>query len=111
MQLFLNYPWEGNVRELEHVIEGAVNFVDGETIEIIDLPYNLKNYYERHHTKSGTIESLNKMDGLVEALEAAEKRLIEEALKESDGNTSAAARLLKIPRQTLQYKMRKFELE
>ncbi len=111
MQLFLNYPWEGNVRELEHVIEGAVNFVDGETIEIVDLPYNLKNYYEKHHTKSGSIESLKKMDGLVEALEATEKNLIEEALKDSDGNTTGAARILKIPRQTLQYKMKKFELE
>jgi arginine utilization regulatory protein len=111
MTLFLNYPWEGNVRELEHVIEGAVNFVDGETIEIIDLPYNLKNYYEKHHTKTGTIESLKQVDGLVEALEATEKQLIVEALKESDGNTAGAARLLKIPRQTLQYKMKKFDLE
>jgi len=108
MQLFLDYPWEGNVRELEHVIEGAVNFVDGETIEMIDLPYTLKNFFEKHHTKSSTIDHA---DGLVQALEAAEHQLIEAALIENDGNTAGAARSLKIPRQTLQYKMKKYNLE
>ncbi len=111
MHLFLNYPWEGNVRELEHVIEGAVNFVDGEIVEIIDLPYNLKNYYEKHHAKANTFDNLVQEDGLVQSLEAVEKQMIEKALNDSDGNTAGAARILKIPRQTLQYKMKKFELE
>lgn len=111
MQLFLDYPWEGNVRELEHVIEGAVTFVDGEIIEIVDLPYNLKNYYDKHPIKTQSVQRLELSNGLVEALESAEKKLISEALKESDGNTAKAARILKIPRQTLQYKMKKFELE
>jgi len=111
MQLFLDYPWEGNVRELEHVIEGAVNFVDGETIEIIDLPYNLKNYFEKHHVKANAFDGRIQHDGLVQSLEAAERAFIEQALKDSSGNTAGAARILKIPRQTLQYKMKKFELE
>lgn len=112
MALFLKYHWEGNVRELEHVIEGAVNFVDGDLIQISDLPYNLKRYYDSTHA-TGTVENLifSHEQGLVEELESVEAQLIQEALKKSDYNIAKASRLLKIPRQTLQYKIKKFKLE
>jgi len=111
LNLFLDYPWEGNVRELEHVIEGAVNFVDGDIIHIVDLPYNLKNYYEKikEHKPVKSISITH--DGLVEALEKAEVELLKGALEIAKGNTAKAARTLKIPRQTLQYKMKKFSIE
>ncbi|HAS72772.1 MAG TPA: sigma-54-dependent Fis family transcriptional regulator [Clostridiales bacterium UBA8960] len=112
MKLFMDYPWEGNVRELEHVIEGAVNFVDGELIQISDLPYNLRKHHEshkgHHHSK---LNQINCDSGLVSALEVAEKELIKNALQSCDGNTSQAAKMLKIPRQTLQYKIKKHQLD
>ena len=112
MALFLKYHWEGNVRELEHVIEGAVNFVDGDLIQIADLPYNLKRFYDSTHVASvGADYSVSHEQGLVEELETVEARLIQEALKKSDHNIAKASRLLKIPRQTLQYKIKKFNLE
>lgn len=112
MKLFMDYPWAGNVRELEHVIEGAVNFVDGDQIKISDLPYNLKKHYEMHkgHHHSNHCH-LDEDSGLVEALEVAERELIEHAMEKSDGNATQAAKLLKIPRQTLQYKIKKYQLD
>lgn len=111
MQLFLEYPWEGNVRELEHVIEGAVNFVEDSIIHIDDLPYNLKNFYEKHHGQKHLKPVILDDEGLVDSLEKAEIELIKIALENSQGNTAKASRALKIPRQTLQYKMKKFHLE
>ena len=112
MALFLKYHWEGNVRELEHVIEGAVNFVDGDLIQIADLPYNLKRFYDSTHVaSSGADFSVSHEQGLVEELETVEARLIQEALKKSDHNIVKASRLFEIPRQTLQYKIKKFNLE
>lgn len=112
MKLFMDYPWEGNVRELEHVIEGAVNFVDGDLINLSDLPYNLKKHYDTHkgHHHSQPC-NLDEASGLVDALEMAEKALIENALDAAGGNTTKAAKRLRIPRQTLQYKMKKYQLD
>ena len=111
MQLFLAYHWEGNVRELEHVIEGAVNFVDDEIIHISDLPYNLKRYYDStHQTQKSTVTLSDTHEGLVVELEKAEAKLIHEALAQSKGNIAKASRTLRIPRQTLQYKIKKYNL-
>ncbi|MDH8679226.1 sigma 54-interacting transcriptional regulator [Fusibacter bizertensis] len=111
MKLFLNYPWEGNVRELEHVIEGAVNFVDGDLISIEDLPYNLKKYYEKNNEKPSDKTVIDPDEGLIASLYKAEIELIHHAMIQSEGNIALAARLLKIPRQTLQYKLKKYKIE
>lgn len=112
MKLFMDYPWDGNVRELEHVIEGAVNFVDGELINLSDLPYNLKKHYDMykgHHHSNPC--NLDEASGLVDALEMAEKELIANALDAVGGNVAQTAKKLRIPRQTLQYKMKKYQLD
>lgn len=111
LNLFLDYPWEGNVRELEHVIEGAVNFVDGDLIRIEDLPYNLKMFYEKNRSKSSEKPNIDLNEGLSSSLYKAEIELIKKAMLQSEGNIAFAARLLHIPRQTLQYKLKKFKIE
>ena len=110
MRLFLDYPWDGNVRELEHVIEGAVNFVDGDIIQVADLPYNLKQFY---HTKApkAPLSHADASLGLVKALEIAEAELIKDAMAKANGNTTLAAKALKVPRQTLQYRLKKLNIE
>ena len=108
LQLFLDYPWEGNVRELEHVIESAVNFVEKDVIEIQDLPYNLKKFHEgnRGARRNSSLCTLTE-EGLSVTLENVEKQLIEEALNRYEGNTTQTAIALKVPRQTLQYRLKK----
>lgn len=101
--IFQSYNWPGNVRELEHVIEGAMNIIDGDTITLEYLPKNLIKFYEEISTDAVT-ENLP----LKDALKNLERKMIKDALKSTDNNISQAAALLDIPRQTLQYKIKKY---
>lgn len=104
-RLFAVYGWPGNVRELEHVIEAAMNMVDSDTIELEHLPPHL---LERLHGLAATepvsfqVEPGKPLPDLVRELE---ERVIQEALKATEGNVLRAAKRLGIPRQTLQYKL------
>ncbi|SHJ57992.1 sigma-54 interaction domain-containing protein [Paramaledivibacter caminithermalis] len=103
--IFQSYDWPGNIRELEHVIEGAMNIIDGPIITIDYLPKNLIKFYEKVST-----DAVSEKLPLKVALEKLEKKMIKDALKRTDNNISQAALFLEIPRQTLQYKMKKYEL-
>jgi len=105
MNIFMEYNWPGNVRELEHVIEGAMNVMEGRFIENDDLSYHLP-------IKQGSLKSKDYKEDLdlKEKLEEVEEKYIREALTNSDGNITVAAKILGIPRQTLQYKKLKYKL-
>ncbi|SKC58374.1 sigma-54 interaction domain-containing protein [Maledivibacter halophilus] len=103
--IFQSYSWPGNVRELEHVIEGAMNIIDKDIITVGDLPKNLIKFYHGIST-----EAVREKLPLKDALENLEKQMIKNALKETNNNISQAASLLGIPRQTLQYKIKKYIL-
>ncbi|WP_284142967.1 helix-turn-helix domain-containing protein [Caloranaerobacter azorensis] len=110
MDLFLDYHWPGNVRELEHVIEGIMTLNDIEEIQSKHLPIQFKNTKSkstatRHLTESITIKPLR------EAVEETERSIIYEALKKTDWNITKTSELIRIPRQTLQYKMKKYKLK
>ena len=55
MNIFMNYPWPGNVRELENSIEHAFVLCDGDRIDILDLPEEVRQighpsaFFESHH--------------------------------------------------------------
>lgn len=97
--LFYNHKWEGNVRELEHLIEGIMAVNDLELIDVEHLPPKIRD-------NQRTIEdNLNKP--LNQILEETERTLIQEALSRTNNNITHAAQLLQIPRQTLQYRISK----
>lgn len=111
VRLFARYDWPGNVRELEHVIEAAMNMVEGDMLQLEHLPAHM---LERAlpETPLRTVAPdpfslLVEKDGctLPEIMREMEERLIGEALNKTDGNVLRAAKLLGIPRQTLQYKL------
>ncbi|WP_078596835.1 sigma-54 interaction domain-containing protein [Evansella clarkii] len=109
MRAMKSYSWPGNVRELKHCVESAMNLVEGKTIRLEDLPAELlKN-------QSNSTQQINFFEtegsGLKETLEILEKKLITEKLNNVNGNVKKAAKLLKIPRQTLQYKIAKYNIE
>ncbi len=107
MRCFEAHSWEGNVRELEHVIESAIHFIEGNVIQVEDLPANFDcSVCDKTYESQGVDLSL----GLSHAVEKAEKQMILHALGASDNNVSQAALVLKIPRQTLQYKMKKYQI-
>ncbi|MSU00605.1 sigma-54 interaction domain-containing protein [Tissierella pigra] len=100
LNIFNNYDWSGNVRELEHLLEGIISISDKKILEVEDLPYKFKKY------KKETIPNLS----LTEILETTEKEIIKEALGKTDNNITKTAEILGIPRQTLQYKIQRLKL-
>ena len=89
------YDWPGNVRELFNVVERAAIFAEGRPIRIADLP-ELRNVVERRGVA----------DSLKASVDAYEKQLIADAMAQASGNQSEAARLLRMSRATLQYKLK-----
>ena len=104
-QLFRAYHWPGNVRELQHTIEAAMNVIEGTTLKKEHLPQHLLHRAEQ---ASGHSEESD-LPPLRQALALTEERLIKQALEKTDGNIQKAAKLLAIPRQTLQYKLSKLK--
>jgi transcriptional regulator with PAS, ATPase and Fis domain len=100
--LFLNYPWPGNIRELKSVIESAAMVSDSDYITISDLPMNLQHYATGHREEIGSRAIKN--------IEEGEKILIEDALRQTNGNKAKAAEALGISTRTLYRKLEKFEI-
>lgn len=111
MDFFLGYPWPGNVRELKSTIESIMNFIEGELIEVKDLPLKGESYFFAPK-RARLFEADNDyyFPPLEEAIENFEKNLITKAVNRCNGNCAEAARLLKVPRQTLHNKIKKYGL-
>ncbi|MFT9495533.1 sigma-54 interaction domain-containing protein [Anaerosolibacter sp.] len=105
--LLKKYDWPGNVRELEHVIEGAMNLMDGDEITLEVLPQRLRYLLQGVEEVRRNKEN----HSLKDAVEALEKQMISQSLVDCDWNVSHTAEELDIPRQTLQYKIRKYGLK
>lgn len=108
MRIFEGYHWPGNVRELENIIEGTMNILEGQIITEEELPYYFK---KGHSSTSFYFDKEENKISLKAKLQEAEKQIIIEALKKANGNISNAARLLEMPRQTLQYKIQKYNIK
>jgi len=104
-KLFLNYDWPGNVRELRNVIERAVLMDDGD-------------YIFSHKIELGHLHNLDKADQAIilnvgedgKSFDEIEKQILIKTLEKTNYNQSQAARLLKISRDTLRYRMKKHKL-
>ncbi len=107
LKIFMDYEWPGNVRELEHTIESVISLYEGEVIREEHLPFQFKNI--RNNKKDIIIDS-NSIRPLEVSLQHYEKEIIASALEKVDYNVSKAAKLLNVPRQTLQYKIKKLDI-
>lgn len=103
--LFLSYGWKGNVRELEHVIEGAIHMIEEVVIQVKDLPLSMIKHFE-----SMTSETRTLPQSLESQLEVYERTVLINAYERSGKNVTHTAKLLCIPRSTLQRKLRKYGL-
>ena len=106
MELIMDYSWPGNVRELKNFIEGAFNFAEKDIIDRESIPYHIISINENNKSDIN-IES--KFD-LNEAIKEQEIRYIKLALEKSKTITDAA-KLLKISRQLLKYKLDNYGIE
>jgi DNA-binding NtrC family response regulator len=100
------YGWPGNVRELRNVIERIVILEAREVIEASHLPAEIR--YGRGATSAGSAPFVLPEEGV--NLEEVERSLLVQAIERTDGNQSAAARLLGISRYALRYRLEKYEL-
>ena len=99
LNLFSDYFWPGNVRQLENVIERAYALSSGKVIEPSDLPPEIRNF-------SGTIQN----DDLNLNLRDNEIKLIRKALQRANGNKAIAAQLLGINLSTVYRKLDKYSI-
>jgi len=115
---FLRYSWQGNVRELENVIERAFNIIEGNTINVSHLPHNIigSGYKQYGNESDDTINSFNlgnalsKGQCLSEIMEHTEKLVILQALLATKGNKAKASKMLGISRPGLYKKLMKYGL-
>jgi transcriptional regulator with PAS, ATPase and Fis domain len=105
MVLLWEYDWPGNIRELENVIERTVILSDAPVIRPDALPANIRSFLSEKKIPTPSL-SEDGMD-LNAAVEEFENRMIDEALRRTNGNKQAAARLLGLKRTTLVAKLRR----
>jgi len=109
LDLLLNYPWKGNVRELENCIERAIILCDNDVISADHISLNQQVSVEsslRTLPMGGTLEDVAK-----EATRIVETQRIIRALKETRGNKSRAAEILQVSYKTLLTKIKEYGVE
>ncbi len=106
--LLLNHQWPGNVRELRNAIERAMILEDTSLLHASSLPIALRGDGWKEVSFTAVAVGIDSGDAL--SLADQERRLVVQALENTEGNQTQAARLLRITRDTLRYKMKKFSL-
>lgn len=94
MQVFYEYHWPGNIRQMRNILERAVVLAKKKEITINELPKEFSQF-ENKHLYSTTVKPLREI----------EKQMILKALQECKGNKSKASKLLGISRKALYKKL------
>ncbi len=117
LDVLVAYPWPGNIRELENVIERAVLFCDTQKLGAGDLAPEIRGIPAMANVplpEADLSAALAGEGGLKEHVKVAmsrlERELVSRALQQTTGNVTHAARLLKISRKGLQLKMKELGL-
>jgi two-component system response regulator AtoC len=111
LQSLLAYPWPGNIRELENLMERTSVLCRGTTVDAQFLPADLTASAGDRASVPAAGEGIDQESLLLEEqLSTLEKRLLRAALQRSGDNKSAASRLLGVSERTLWYKIKKYGL-
>jgi len=108
--VFINYGWPGNIRELENLIERLVLLAQGQTLTLSDLPPEIISEKGRGLSSDSGKSAKSFKDIIKSSTEEIEKQMIVKTLESCDGNVSRAARELGLSRKGLQLKMIKYNL-
>jgi two-component system response regulator AtoC len=106
LKAMMDYNWPGNVRELENCIERALVVCERGSIGLDSLPEKIKG------KKNGNSPKLDFTSlSIKQAEEAIERELIRQALEQTGGNRTHAAKLLEISHRALLYKIKEYGME
>jgi two-component system, NtrC family, response regulator HydG len=118
MERFMDYQWPGNVRELKSALEFAFVIAENGLIDLDQLPPNIartewKSNQLNHRLKESNKHIHPSPTQLLtpHSVENAEKKALMEALRQTDGNQTQAARLLGINRVTVWNRMKKYNID
>jgi transcriptional regulator with PAS, ATPase and Fis domain len=100
LEVLAQYPFPGNVRELENIIERAVALSDESAITLGDLPSDLRDL------SMSTLQTRRMV-----SLAIKEKEYIEEVLRRTNNNKVLAAEILEVSRTTLWRKMKRYGID
>jgi DNA-binding NtrC family response regulator len=108
LEILMDYPWPGNIRELENLIERAVIFSSSDILDADTISQNLLQW----HRPAGDLEGFFDRHGdYRDAVQAFEKELIKRAFEWSKGHFSRAAKHLGLSRHALRYQITKLGLQ
>ncbi len=110
LSYLMNYHWPGNIRELRNVVQRATLFAHNE-ITIEDIPSEIRSNNPVEKIISACTVCFNQKGmHFNRIMSCLEHKLVMEALKQSKGNQSQAARLLNLSLSTFRDKLKKYEL-
>jgi two-component system response regulator AtoC len=107
MEALLAYPWPGNIRELENLLERVAVLADGTDIQASDLPEDILHPAPERSPLDFSDDDLSVKRHSAEL----ERVLIQRALERTGGNKTQAADLLELSPRALRYKIRDYGLE
>ncbi|MBA2423130.1 MAG: sigma-54-dependent Fis family transcriptional regulator [Chitinophagales bacterium] len=110
MEIFMNYYWPGNLRELRNIVRRAALLTDGGKVQVSALPFELENYRLSSNYPNNSLDRPNSETDLKAAAHEAEYETIRRVLEKVNYNKTKAARILNIDRKTLYNKIKNFNL-
>lgn len=122
LEALYKYSWPGNIREMENILERAINIIDSDVITIYDLPYEIQklsniqtpydgNMYYMPSESAGKMLHSSVMNNIVNNKTISEKDEIMNALAFNKGNAVKASESLRISRRTLYRKLDKYNIQ
>jgi DNA-binding NtrC family response regulator len=107
VDFFTAYPWPGNIRELENLIERLTILTPHETIMLRDLPIGMRSTDQTATLKEDVLSGSRPLS---DAVDEFERELIVKALQRTGFNQTKAASLLGTSRRILKYRIEKLKI-
>jgi transcriptional regulator with GAF, ATPase, and Fis domain len=106
-----HYPWPGNIREMQNIIERSAVLTKEDIIRLENLPTIFTDTYESCHGENLNRRRVSFKAERERQLVRTEKGIISRYLEETSGNVAKAARLANVPRRTFYRLLEKHDIE
>jgi len=112
MKLLLEYPWPGNIRELDNVVQRSLVMMSGDIIQkqdvLLDEDFTVEARVSNEVKLNDCDVSMNEEDSSLD-LKEREAKIILDTLRDNDGHRQKTAETLNLSPRTLRYKLAKFK--